>query len=115
MLIAIAAGIIPPAGVAPGSGSTLVIDAVQNLFQDNRIKTTDCATGVSGNAVIVKKIQMDVMSEDEARDAIREAVRADVNATPAAELLARTYYERGQYADALRQDPRTPVPRALET
>jgi tetratricopeptide (TPR) repeat protein len=39
---------------------------------------------------------------DRAISELREAVRVDVNATPAAELLARTYYERGQYTDALR-------------
>jgi tetratricopeptide (TPR) repeat protein len=33
---------------------------------------------------------------------LREAVRADASATPAAELLARLYYERGEYNDSVR-------------
>ena len=52
-------------GFSSVSQSGAVIDALQNLFQDNRIKTTDCATGVSGNAVIVKKISLPQMSEEE--------------------------------------------------
>lgn len=39
---------------------------------------------------------------DRAVSELREAVRVDSNATPAAEFLARTYYERGQYNEALR-------------
>lgn len=39
---------------------------------------------------------------DRAISELREAVRVDSSATPATELLARTYYERGQYVDALR-------------
>jgi tetratricopeptide (TPR) repeat protein len=33
---------------------------------------------------------------------LREAVRVDNSATPAAAMLARVYYERGQYAEAIR-------------
>ncbi|MGI9592649.1 MAG: tetratricopeptide repeat protein [Myxococcota bacterium] len=39
---------------------------------------------------------------DRAISELREAVRVDVNATPAAEMLARTYFERGQYTESLR-------------
>ena len=63
---------LPPEAIVDGAimDSGAVIDAVQNLFQDNRIKTTDCATGVSGNAVIVKKISLPQMSEEELAESI---------------------------------------------
>jgi type IV pilus assembly protein PilM len=47
-----------------------VIDSIQRLFQDNKIKTADCATGVSGNAVIVKKISLPQMSAEELSESI---------------------------------------------
>jgi type IV pilus assembly protein PilM len=63
---------LPPEAIVDGAimDSGAVIDAVQNLFQDNRIKTTECATGVSGNAVIVKKISLPQMSEEELAESI---------------------------------------------
>jgi len=63
---------LPPEAIVDGAimDSGAVIDAVQNLFQDNRIKTNDCATGVSGNAVIVKKISLPQMSEEELAESI---------------------------------------------
>jgi type IV pilus assembly protein PilM len=63
---------LPPEAIVDGAimDSGAVIDAVQNLFQDNRIKTNDVATGVSGNAVIVKKISLPQMSEEELAESI---------------------------------------------
>jgi len=63
---------LPPEAIVDGAimDSGAVIDAVQNLFQDNRIKTTEVATGVSGNAVIVKKISLPQMSEEELAESI---------------------------------------------
>jgi Tfp pilus assembly PilM family ATPase len=42
--------------------SGAVIDAIQRVFQESKIKTGEVATGVSGNAVIVKKISLPQMS-----------------------------------------------------
>jgi type IV pilus assembly protein PilM len=50
--------------------SGAVIDAIQRLFQANKIKTQDVATSVSGNAVIVKKISLPQMSTDELAESI---------------------------------------------
>jgi len=63
---------LPPEAIVDGAimDSGAVIDAVQNLFQDNRIKTADVSTGVSGNAVIVKKISLPQMSEEELAESI---------------------------------------------
>src|SRR5262249_60731426 len=50
--------------------SGAVIDAVQRLFTQQKIKTGDVATSVSGNAVIVKKISLPQMSPEELAESI---------------------------------------------
>ncbi|GJM44617.1 MAG: pilus assembly protein PilM [Gemmatimonadota bacterium] len=49
----------------------VVVDTIAELMELNGITSREVVTGVSGRAVIVKKIQMDQMSVDEARDAIQ--------------------------------------------
>ena len=50
--------------------STSVIDAIQRLFAEYRIKTQDVATSISGSSVIVKKIQLPHMSDQELAESI---------------------------------------------
>jgi type IV pilus assembly protein PilM len=63
---------LPPEAIVDGAimDSGAVIDAVQRLFSTQKIKTTDVATAVSGNAVIVKKISLPQMSEEELAESI---------------------------------------------
>jgi len=63
---------LPPEAIVDGAimDSGAVIDAIQRLFQANKIKTNDVATSVSGNAVIVKKISLPQMSTDELAESI---------------------------------------------
>ena len=63
---------LPPEAIVDGAimDSGAVIDAVQRLFQAQKIKTNDVATGVSGNAVIVKKISLPQMSNEELAESI---------------------------------------------
>jgi len=49
----------------------LVSDTVSGLFQEIGLKGRDVVTGVGGHDVIIKKIEMDRMSESDARDVIR--------------------------------------------
>jgi type IV pilus assembly protein PilM len=49
----------------------VVVDSIAELMEVNQITSKDVVAAVSGRAVIVKKIQMDKMSDDEARNAIR--------------------------------------------
>jgi type IV pilus assembly protein PilM len=49
----------------------VVVDTIAELMEVNDIHSRDVVTAVSGRAVIVKKIQMDKMTDDEAREAIR--------------------------------------------
>ena len=63
---------LPSEAIVDGAimDSGAVIDAIQRVFQDNRIKTTEVSTGVSGNAVIVKKISLPQMSAEELAESI---------------------------------------------
>ena len=48
----------------------VVVDAIRNLFEERAIKNKRVASAVSGRAVIVKKILMDRLGEEDAREAI---------------------------------------------
>jgi type IV pilus assembly protein PilM len=63
---------LPPEAIVDGAimDSGAVIDAIQRLFQAQKIKTTAVATSVSGNAVIVKKISLPQMSPEELAESI---------------------------------------------
>jgi type IV pilus assembly protein PilM len=63
---------LPPEAIVDGAimDSGAVIDSIQRLFQESKIKTGDVATGVSGNAVIVKKISLPQMSSEELAESI---------------------------------------------
>jgi type IV pilus assembly protein PilM len=47
-----------------------VVEAIQNVFEEHKIQSRTVATAVSGRAVIVKKIWMDRLEEEDAREAI---------------------------------------------
>jgi type IV pilus assembly protein PilM len=49
----------------------LVVETIQNLFESKHFTIKDVAAAVSGRAVIVKKIQMDRMTPEDAREAIQ--------------------------------------------
>jgi len=63
---------LPPEAIVDGAimDSGAVIDAIQRLFQQQKIKSSDVCTGVSGNAVIVKKISLPQMSPEELSESI---------------------------------------------
>ncbi len=63
---------LPPEAIVDGAimDSGAVIDACQRVFSSQKIKTTDVATSVSGNAVIVKKISLPQMSQEELAESI---------------------------------------------
>ncbi len=47
-----------------------IVDAINRLFANLKVKTSDVATSVSGNAVIVKKISLPQMSAEELGESI---------------------------------------------
>ena len=64
---------VPPDSIVDGAiiDGTAVADAIRRLFENNKaFKTKDVAASLSGNAVIVKKINLPVMTEAELAESI---------------------------------------------
>ena len=63
---------VPPDSIVDGAiiDGTAVADAIRRLFDSRKIKGKDVAASLSGNAVIVKKITLPVMSESELSESI---------------------------------------------
>ncbi len=64
---------LAPEVIVDGSimDSSVVVDGVVQLFNENKIKTSEVAIAVSGHSVIIKKITMAYMSEEELNESIR--------------------------------------------
>ena len=63
---------LPPDSIVDGAiiDATAVADAIRRLFDGRHIKTKDVAASLSGNAVIVKKISLPIMSDAELAESI---------------------------------------------
>ena len=63
---------IPPDSIVDGAiiDGTAVADAIKRLFENKAFKSKDVAASLSGNAVIVKKISLPVMTEAELSESI---------------------------------------------
>jgi type IV pilus assembly protein PilM len=63
---------IPPDSIVDGAiiDAAAVADAIRRLFEGRSIKTKDVAASLSGNAVIVKKITLPMMTEAELGESI---------------------------------------------
>ena len=63
---------VPPDSIVDGAiiDGAAVADAIRRLFEGRNIKTKDVAASLSGNAVIVKKITLPVMTEAELAESI---------------------------------------------
>ena len=63
---------LPPDSIVDGAiiDGAAVADAIRRLFEGRGIKTKDVAASLSGNAVIVKKISLPIMSDAELAESI---------------------------------------------
>jgi type IV pilus assembly protein PilM len=63
---------VPPDSIVDGAiiDGTAVSDAIRRLFENKAFKTKEVAASLSGNAVIVKKISLPVMTEAELAESI---------------------------------------------
>jgi type IV pilus assembly protein PilM len=63
---------IPPDSIVDGAiiDGTAVAEAIRRVFEHKAFKTKDVAASLSGNAVIVKKINLPVMTETELGESI---------------------------------------------
>jgi type IV pilus assembly protein PilM len=64
--------VVPPDSIVDGAiiDGAAVADAIRRLFDGRSIKTKDVAASLSGNAVIVKKITLPIMTEAELAESI---------------------------------------------
>jgi len=64
---------LPPEAIVDGAlmNSTAIVQAVQELMNELKIKGREVAIGVSGHSVIIKKIQMPRMSQEELEESIQ--------------------------------------------
>jgi type IV pilus assembly protein PilM len=64
---------LSPEAIVDGSimDSSLVVDAIHRLNDQTRVKATSYATSLSGHSVIIKKIQVPAMGEDELAESIQ--------------------------------------------
>ena len=71
-VVAFAIEPIPPDSIVDGAiiDGTAVADSIRRLFENKAFKSKDVAASLSGNAVIVKKINLPVMTEAELAESI---------------------------------------------
>ncbi len=64
---------LSPEAIVDGSimDSSLVVDAIHRLNDQTKVKNTGYATSLSGHSVIIKKIQLPAMPQDELADSIQ--------------------------------------------
>ena len=64
---------LPPEAIVDGAlmDSVTIVDSIRGLANALRIKTKDVVTSVSGHSVIVKKISIPTMTEDELEESIQ--------------------------------------------
>ena len=64
---------LSPEAIVDGSimDSSLVVDAINKLNDETRTKVSNYATSLSGHSVIIKKIQLPAMSEEELAESIQ--------------------------------------------
>jgi type IV pilus assembly protein PilM len=63
---------LPPQTIVDGNvmNSGAVIDALQKMWKTNRIKSKDVSLSISGHSVIIKKIPVPLMTDDELEEQI---------------------------------------------
>src|SRR3984957_14792078 len=64
---------LPPEAIVDGAlmNSAAIVAVIQELVQKNRLKNRDVAIGVSGHSVIIKKISLPRMTQDELDESIQ--------------------------------------------
>jgi type IV pilus assembly protein PilM len=64
---------LPPEAIVDGAlmNSSAIVDAVRQLANEQRIKTKEVAIGVRGHSVIIKKIQLPRMGQEELDESIQ--------------------------------------------
>src|SRR3954468_18842788 len=69
---------LPPEAIVDGAlmNSTAIVQAIQELVGELKLKAKDVAIGVSGHSVIIKKISMPRMTQEELEESIQGEAEA---------------------------------------
>ncbi len=64
---------LPPEAIVDGAlmNSPAIVEAIETVISERKIKTKDVATSVSGASVMIRKIQLPVMTEEELDEQIQ--------------------------------------------
>jgi type IV pilus assembly protein PilM len=64
---------LSPEAIVDGAimDSGLVVDVIQNLFRENRVKGSEVALSLSGHSVIIKRVSLPTMNEQELAESIQ--------------------------------------------
>ncbi len=63
---------LPPEAIVDGAfmNTTAIVSTIKELLAKNKIKTKDAVVGISGNSVIIKRISLPVMTQDEMEESL---------------------------------------------
>src|SRR6185503_6748354 len=64
---------LPPEAIVDGAlmNSSAIVDAIKELFGQAKLKTKNVAIGISGHSVIIKKISLPKMTQEELEESIQ--------------------------------------------
>jgi len=93
---------LPPEAIVDGSimNATAVVDAVRELMASQRIKLKDVAVSVSGHSVILRKINLPVMTREELDESIQweaeQYIPFDINDVNIDVSILNNHNDQGQ-------------------
>jgi type IV pilus assembly protein PilM len=72
-LVSLGMALLPPEAIVDNviMDSSSVVQAIRNLVESQKIKTKNVATAISGHSVIIRKVQLPIMTEDEMEASIQ--------------------------------------------
>jgi type IV pilus assembly protein PilM len=72
-LVSLGIGYLPPEAIVDNSimDSSSVVEVIRNLVESHKVKTKNVATSISGHSVIIRKIQLPIMTEEELESSIQ--------------------------------------------
>jgi len=72
-LVTLGMSLLPPEAIVDNAimDSQTIIEVLQNLVESLKVKTKNVATSVSGHSVIIRKIQLPIMTEEEMEASIQ--------------------------------------------
>jgi len=72
-LVHLGMAMLPPEAIVDNAimDSASVVEAIRSLVESQKVKTKNVATSISGHSVIIRKVQLPIMTEDEMESSIQ--------------------------------------------